>query len=378
MREKEFTNCPICGGIPGTGGLCPNCGFDPGLRYSRYPSLSPLPDGAILRTRRAAWEDRTKGLLRCPKCGGIRFSVLLNEAALRCDACGEKLGQESILKLLPPELAESVKGKEQVDSGRTEEQTAANIEEPAIHWQEDERHLQFLTRRGQKVVTGYTGKVENLVLPTDVTGIAGHAFEGCAGLKNILLPASLTMIGEDAFSGCGALERITLPSEITVLRENCFARCTRLREVILPEGLRRIERNAFCFCGSLKELRLPDSVEEIMEDAFRWTRRDFVLCASGDWIRKHRQSLEKRKILYIPEGEQDKTSAQGDDGGGVDGRERVVRADRDRPVPAYRAGRGGARRQPEGAAIERHPVRRAAAQNGLRAAACDREIIRRA
>ena len=55
---------------------------------------------------------------------------------------------------------------------------------------------------------------KNTFIPTYITTIAPHAFEGQSGLTKIEIPASVTNIGEGAFNGCTGLTLITLVGTI--------------------------------------------------------------------------------------------------------------------------------------------------------------------
>lgn len=273
--------CPVCGNSIEQGRPCMLCGFDEGLWYEQYATLAPLKAEISLRSRRAEWQDTVRNRLLCPNCGGMLFTAQLDEAALRCHACGHKLSLTGLRELLSPGTPEPKK------------------DEPPVDWQLDLARLEAKERRSQMVVTGYSGSAPFLKLPEGrVIAIAKQAFEGCAFLQGIQLPDGITFIGEAAFSDCSSLREIRIPDGVTVLQQNTFARCYQLERVELPRTLRRIEDNAFFCCNSLRELRIPDSLESFSRNAFRWTRRDFRLIASIRWIRLHRHLLEEAQVAY--------------------------------------------------------------------------------
>ena len=276
--------CPVCGSAFSGAGPCPSCGFDRGLWYERYATLSPLREGIGLRARRANWQKTVRDRLLCPECGGLLFTILLGETALRCDVCGCVLGQSRLRELLPAKRAEAAKREN----------------DPPL-WKEDPEQLQILSFRKQKVVTGYSGSLPFLKLPEGVTALAGHAFEGRTSLQSVLLPQGLTMLGEAAFSGCRALKTIELPAGVSVLRRRTFANCSALERATLPNGLCSIENEAFSGCGSLRELRVPDSLKTLAESAFRGVHPDFRLVASPGWIRAHAHLPETVGVPCVPD-----------------------------------------------------------------------------
>lgn len=278
MKENLRTSCPVCGSPFGRNGSCPGCGFDIGLWYEQYATLSPLKERTSLRSRQTQWQKKNGNRLRCPDCGGELFAVLLDESSLRCEGCGHVLSQLALRKLLGSKGSGTAK--------RTE---------PDTMWRSDLAMVAITVRSSRRLVTGYTGSVPFLELPEGIDGIDSHAFEGHAGLQGVRLPAGLSSIGEAAFSGCSSLREIRIPEGVTILRENTFARCFQLEKVTLPEGLIRIEEHAFYCCSSLRELRIPDSVKEISPDAFQWTH--LTLSASADWIRRNRKTMEDAQVF---------------------------------------------------------------------------------
>ncbi len=114
----------------------------------------------------------------------------------------------------------------------------------------------------------------NVFLPAEcngrpVTGIADHAFEGCATLESVFIPGTVTVIGEGAFSYCENLREVTLPVRLTEIRFGTFMLCSALESVTLPDGIRTIEKSAFTGCRSLTEVKIPNSVTEIGDFAFQ-------------------------------------------------------------------------------------------------------------
>jgi hypothetical protein len=73
---------------------------------------------------------------------------------------------------------------------------------------------------GGVVITWYTGKGGNVVIPRTidgklVTSIDDSAFSDCANLKSVTIPGSVTSIGEEVFSGCTSLASVTILEGVT-------------------------------------------------------------------------------------------------------------------------------------------------------------------
>ena len=146
------------------------------------------------------------------------------------------------------------------------------------------------------VVTGYTGRVKNVIVPESwngvpVTEIAANAFSGKRTLKSVKLPATVVSVGDSAFYGCYSLSEINLSAACTSvgkfafygceklttagdlsgleeIREHTFAACRRLAAVNFSESLLAVGKYAFADCTALQSVMLPDTVAEIGEYAF--------------------------------------------------------------------------------------------------------------
>ena len=113
------------------------------------------------------------------------------------------------------------------------------------------------------------GKEENLVLPTIITKIAPHMFEGFHELRCISIPSSVTAIGEGAFQGCKSLASVSIPASVTSIGEAAFEDCASLESVVIPTSVTSIERGTFAGCGSLASVSIPASVTSIGREAFQ-------------------------------------------------------------------------------------------------------------
>ncbi|MDE7306490.1 MAG: leucine-rich repeat protein, partial [Clostridia bacterium] len=143
-------------------------------------------------------------------------------------------------------------------------------------------------------VTGYNGKENYLVIPSDHNGIPVKnigeyafiartnltsvdicngieiieegAFIACTGLKTVLLPESLVTISNDAFADSGITE-IVIPENVTSVGENAFCGCTSLTKLAIV-GATEIGEYAFSMCQSLKYVDFGNKVESIGAKAF--------------------------------------------------------------------------------------------------------------
>lgn len=74
---------------------------------------------------------------------------------------------------------------------------------------------------------------KNTIIPSSVTEIDGHAFDGCSGLTHLFIPNSVTTIGDYAFRNCSNFTSVTIPNSVTEIGKNAF------------HGVGKV-----CYCGS--------------------------------------------------------------------------------------------------------------------------------
>ena len=65
------------------------------------------------------------------------------------------------------------------------------------------------------VLTKYTGKDADVVIPDGVTSIGFHAFFGCSSLTSVTIPDSVTKIGNEMFWGCRNLSNVAIGNGVT-------------------------------------------------------------------------------------------------------------------------------------------------------------------
>ena len=108
----------------------------------------------------------------------------------------------------------------------------------------------------------------NTVIPSTVTYIGYHAFNGCTNLTSINIPSGVTYIDYNAFYGCTGLTSITIPDGVTSISNGTFYGCTGLTSVTLPSGLTTIGNDAFYGCIGLLSVTIPSGVTTIGNNAF--------------------------------------------------------------------------------------------------------------
>ena len=108
-----------------------------------------------------------------------------------------------------------------------------------------------------------------VVIPDSVTSIQADAFRYCTGLTSVKLPSAIQFLGSDAFSGCTGLTSIFIPKTITEAGiYGPFSDCTNLQSVEFEQGITRIPDCLFRDCRGKIKTVLPDSVTEVGWNAF--------------------------------------------------------------------------------------------------------------
>lgn len=73
--------------------------------------------------------------------------------------------------------------------------------------------------------------LEEIRLPSNLTGIYGYMFEGCKSLKKVDIPETVTSIGIAAFKDCEALESIYIPKGVINIEYEAFKNCYSLKTI---------------------------------------------------------------------------------------------------------------------------------------------------
>ena len=110
-------------------------------------------------------------------------------------------------------------------------------------------------------------KVENVIIPDNITSIPQGAFKGCKGIKSVVLNDNITTIGFDAFAWCESLEAIDLPNNLCDIGVQAFLQ-TGIKHITIPKKVDKIKNGVFQNCESLEEVIFHDDITHIDSNAF--------------------------------------------------------------------------------------------------------------
>jgi hypothetical protein len=125
---------------------------------------------------------------------------------------------------------------------------------------------------GTLTITGYTGRMQNLVIPRElnnrtVTVIGKGAFT-YSDISSITLPGSVKTI-EGQSLWYSKINSINIPQGVTKIGDQAFSSCASLVSVTIPPGLTEIGNFAFMDCKSLATVRIPPGTVKIGYGAFK-------------------------------------------------------------------------------------------------------------
>lgn len=147
------------------------------------------------------------------------------------------------------------------------------------------------------------GLVGGYAVPTNVTTIAGAAFEYSAGITNVSIGTNVTSIGQYAFYDCTNLQAITVnptnqyysslngvlfdkdqtdliqypgglagsyivPGTATNIESGAFGDSARLVSVVIPDSVHSLGTQTFYSCQSLVSISLGNGLNSIGQEAF--------------------------------------------------------------------------------------------------------------
>ena len=119
-----------------------------------------------------------------------------------------------------------------------------------------------------QTLTKYSGKDENVRVPSTAESISATAFAGNTNIKNVFIPDTVTDLHAGLFAGCVNLQSVRLTNNTDEIPKDMFDGCTNLSKVTIPDNVRRILSGAFRNCSSLKSINLPYRVDWIEDEAF--------------------------------------------------------------------------------------------------------------
>lgn len=115
--------------------------------------------------------------------------------------------------------------------------------------------------------SGYQGV--NYIIEDTVSHIADGAFCGTQNIESITFTSSLKSIGARAFEYCRKLSSLVLPSSVEIIGERAFQYCDQLSSIMLPRSIHKIGDYAFCGCSSIQTMSIPKGVKSIGHAAFK-------------------------------------------------------------------------------------------------------------
>ena len=115
--------------------------------------------------------------------------------------------------------------------------------------------------------SGYQGV--NYIIEDTVSHIADGAFCGTANIESITFTSTLKSIGSRAFEYCRKLSSLVLPSSVEIIGERAFQYCDQLSSIMLPRSIHEIGDYAFCGCSSIQTISIPKGVKRIGHAAFK-------------------------------------------------------------------------------------------------------------
>ena len=117
----------------------------------------------------------------------------------------------------------------------------------------------FIVGDSVKSIPGYLcykmNKLQNIVLPENLTTIGQYAFNSCSLLQDVTIPASVSSIGQNAFMYCTSIKNFAFPAGIKTLATSVLEGCTALENVVIPASVTTINQDAFYNCSKLMAIR---------------------------------------------------------------------------------------------------------------------------
>lgn len=115
--------------------------------------------------------------------------------------------------------------------------------------------------------SGYQGV--NYIIEDTVSHITDGAFCGTANIESITFTSNLKSIGSKAFEHCRKLSSLVLPSSVEIIGERAFQYCDHLSSIMLPRSIQEIGDYAFCGCTAIQTISIPKGVKRIGHAAFK-------------------------------------------------------------------------------------------------------------
>lgn len=122
---------------------------------------------------------------------------------------------------------------------------------------------------GSQALYGCTAK--QIILPSQVTTLAGRVFENCVNLEFVEFPDALNYLSI-SFGSCYSLKTIALPDgcehpSIDTL-SGAFLDCYALKSAVIPGDFKKLENMVFWNCNELTDVTLCEGIETIGAHVF--------------------------------------------------------------------------------------------------------------
>lgn len=149
---------------------------------------------------------------------------------------------EMLIKALEKEIADIKKDQQLSENESNEkiEELLAKIEElkqqastTQVTTQATTTHARsvfiYSIENGKAIITGFTGKEESLVIPSEIDGfpvysISSNAFEDYS-IKSVIISEGVEKIEWFAFYNCESLQSVTIPSSVRRIGYSAFDGC---------------------------------------------------------------------------------------------------------------------------------------------------------
>ena len=135
--------------------------------------------------------------------------------------------------------------------------------------------FEIINDKEEVVLTKYTGKDAEVVIPDGVTFILRNVFSGCKSLRSVSIPESVTIIGDLAFSDCYFLTNVTILGSVKIIGEYAFSDCRNLQKVFFHGNISSICRGAFEGCPKLKAIIDKDVIRSMNSLSAAYADFDF-------------------------------------------------------------------------------------------------------
>ncbi len=96
--------------------------------------------------------------------------------------------------------------------------------------------IQFVNELANPLVQAHdlyvsNSKLESLTIPSSVTQIKQHAFNGCTSIKRVTTHNQVTTVGSSAFKNCSSIHTVVIGAAVTSIQGNAFTGCTALNTI---------------------------------------------------------------------------------------------------------------------------------------------------